>query len=163
VEGYDGDLVDGSTITIHAEAPSCEGEDRRAAARRCHLSEADLLSLYLAVMQDIDTQFQFWLSITFAVLVASFVADERLNRLERVVIAIFYGAAATVLLLRYQSALRMAVEVRLMFDDGGLQPPEIAPAATAIRLLLFTLGSLIAAASVIFGARRRGSVPVRLE
>jgi len=113
-------------------------------------------------MQDIDTQFQFWLSITFAVLVASFVADDRLSRMERVVIALFYGAAATVLLFRYQSALRMAGEVVLMFDAAGFRAPQIAPAATLLRLLLFTFGSLIAAAGVIFGAgvaRRRRASP----
>ena len=124
------------------------------------MSEAELLSLYLDVNQDIDTQFQVWISITFAVLVASFVADDRLSRLERVVIAMFYGAAATILLMRYQSALGMAGEVLLMFDANGFQPPRVGRAALSLRLILFTAGSLLAAVSVVFAAgsgRRRAA------
>ena len=124
------------------------------------MSEAELLSLYLDVNQDIDTQFQVWISITFAVLVASFVADDRLSRLERVVIAMFYGAAATIILLRYQSALGMAGEVVLMFDANGFEPPRVGSAAIRLRLILFTAGSLLAAVSVVFAAgsgRRRAA------
>lgn len=124
------------------------------------MSEIELLSLYLDVNQDIDTQFQVWISITFAVLVASFVADERLNRLERVVIALFYGAAATILLLRYQSALGMAGEILSMFDANGYELPPTPTTAVRLRLILFRVGSLLAAASVVFatGSRRRTTV-----
>jgi hypothetical protein len=130
------------------------------------MTEAELLQLFLDVNQDIDTQFQFWISITFAVLVASFVADERLSRMERLVVTALYLCAAMILLQRYLSALLHMQDVFRFFDESGFSRPAVPEAAARLRLGLFTLGSLVAALSVVFprfGARRRGSIPVRLE
>jgi len=130
------------------------------------VNEADLLTLFLSVNQDIDTQFQFWISITFAVLVASFVADERLSTVERVVVTLLYLSAATILMTRYMSALSHQQDVFRLFDEAGLTRPAVPTIAGGLRLGLFTIGSLVAAASVLFpkfGARRSGSIPVRLE
>lgn len=130
------------------------------------MTEVDLLSLFFAVNQDIDTQFQFWISITFAVLVASFVADERLSRVERAVITLLYMSAATIILLRYTSALAHQRDVLELFSANGLTQPELPTFAGLLRLSLFTFGSLIAALSVLlprFGARRSASIPVTIR
>lgn len=130
------------------------------------MTEADLLQIFLDVNQDIDTQFQFWISITFAVLVASFVADERLSTAERVVVTGLYLCAAAILLQRYMSALSHLQSALRLFDESGLTRPAVPELAGLLRLVLFTLGSLVAALSVVFprfGARRRGSIAVRLE
>ena len=122
------------------------------------MTEADLLPLLLDVNQDIDTQFQFWISITFAVLVASFVAAERLSRFERGVIATLYLCAATIILLRYTSALVHQQDVLDLFVANGLSEPAVPALAGLLRFTLFTLGSLVTAFSVLFpkfGARRR--------
>jgi hypothetical protein len=130
------------------------------------MTEADLLQIFLDVNQDIDTQFQFWISITFAVLVASFVADERLSTAERIVVAALYLCAATILLQRYMSALSHLQTTMRLFDESGIARPQVATLAGQLRLTLFTFGSLVAAGSVLFprfGTRRRGSIPVRVE
>ena len=121
------------------------------------MTEADLLPLLLDVNQDIDNQFQFWLSITFAVLVASFVADERLSRFERKVIAALYLCAATILLLRYQVAIGYYGDVLALFAANGIERPSglLAALAALLRLALFTIGSLVAAASVVFPHAQR--------
>ena len=49
----------------------------------------------------IDMQFQFWLTITFAVLVAGFVAGQRLNRGLRWLAALLYALASAHLMLRW--------------------------------------------------------------
>ena len=121
------------------------------------MTKADLLQLFLDVNQDIDTQFQFWISITFAVLVASFVADERLSRVERRVITALYLCAAMIILLRYRSAISYQFEVQELFVANGVEPPAIAWIAGLLRSALFTVGSLVAALSVLypkFGAGR---------
>ncbi|MBM4183787.1 MAG: hypothetical protein FJ207_06110 [Gemmatimonadetes bacterium] len=120
------------------------------------MSEPDLWALFFDVNQDIDTQFQFWISITFAVLVASFVADERLSRVERLVIAALYLIAASIILLRYTSALAHQAQVLGLFADSGFAQPARPDIVGLLRFGLFTVGSLIAAASVLFprfGAR----------
>jgi len=114
------------------------------------MTEADLLGLFLDVNQDIDTQFQFWISITFAVLVASFVADERLSRGERVLVTGLYLSAAAIVFFRYLSALTYVGEVLELFDANGFPPPTVAAPAGVLRMALFTFGSLVAAASVLF-------------
>ena len=123
------------------------------------MTEVDLLPLFLDVNQDIDTQFQFWISITFAVLVASFVADERLSRIERRVITALYMCAATIILLRYWSALAHQQDVLALFTANGVPQPAAPGLAFLLRLVLFTFGSLVAALSVLFpkfGAKRAG-------
>ncbi len=122
------------------------------------MTEVDLLPLLLDVNQDIDTQFQFWISITFAVLVASFVADERLSRFERVVITGLYLCAATIVLQRYTSALGHQQDVLDLFVANGMPEPELPALAGLLRFTLFTLGSLVTALSVVFpkvGSTRR--------
>jgi hypothetical protein len=130
------------------------------------MTEADLLSLFFDVNQDIDTQFQFWISITFAVLVASFVADERLSRMERAVITALYLCAASIIYMRYTSAIAHQFAVLDLFAANGLTQPELPVLAGVLRLILFTFGSLLAAASVLFprfSARRSASVPVTIR
>ena len=48
------------------------------------MSTSDLLNLVLTQRGNIDLQFQFWLTITFAVIVAAFSAGDRLDRRLRV-------------------------------------------------------------------------------
>jgi len=123
------------------------------------ITEVQLLQLFLEVNQDIDTQFQFWISVTFAVLVASFVADERLSRAERIAITALYFAAAAIVLFRYGTAISYQDDVLGMFDTYGVARPAVATGAGRLRIMLFTFGSLVAAWSVLFPkflARRRG-------
>jgi Ca2+/Na+ antiporter len=127
------------------------------------ITEVQLLQLFLQVNADIDTQFQFWISVTFAVLVASFVADERLSRVERGVISGLYLCAATILLYRYLSALSYQRYALDLFTHYGVEQPAQATTAGRLRLALFTLGSLVAAMSVLFPGllsrrRRRSTV-----
>lgn len=114
------------------------------------ITEVQLLELFLQVNADIDTQFQFWISVTFAVLVASFVADERLSRIERGVISALYLCATGILLYRYLSALTYQQYALDLFTQYGVERPAQATTAGVLRLALFTLGSLVAALSVLF-------------
>ena len=71
---------------------------------------------------------------------------------------LLYLSAATILLMRDMSALAHLQVVFRLFDTAGLARPTVPSLAGFLRWALFTLGSLIAAASVVFprfGARRR--------
>ena len=65
------------------------------------VSTADLLNLLLVQRGSIDLQFQFWLSITFAVLAAGFIAGQRLHRGLRWLAAFLYAMASGHLMLRW--------------------------------------------------------------
>jgi len=117
------------------------------------IAEVQLLQLFLEVNADIDTQFQVWISITFAVLVATFVAGDRLSRGARFVLAALYMCAAGVLLLRYVRAGSYLPYVLDLYGSYGVTAPAalgISPTAGALRMLLFTIGSSLAAVSVLF-------------
>ena len=62
---------------------------------------SDLLNLLLAQRASIDVQFQFWLSITFAVIVAGFVAGRRLDLKLRLLAAVLYVLATAHLATRW--------------------------------------------------------------
>ena len=62
---------------------------------------ADLLNLLFVQRGSIDLQFQFWLSITFAVLAAGFVAGPRLRRGLRLLAAFLYAMASAHLMMRW--------------------------------------------------------------
>lgn len=122
------------------------------------LPEVQLLELFLDVNGDIDTQFQVWVSITFAVLVASFVAGGRLSRFARTGLVGLYLCAAAVLLIRYLRAgsyLGYVLDLYALYD---IEPPGnlgISGVAGLLRMTLFTVGSAVAALSVLFPALGR--------
>lgn len=117
------------------------------------IPEVQLLELFLEVNADIDTQFQVWISITFAVLVASFVAGDRLRRGARVGLAVLYMCAAWVLFIRYLRAGTYLEYVVSLYSMYSVRPPAlvgVSPTAGLLRTTLFTLGSAVAALSVLF-------------
>jgi hypothetical protein len=65
------------------------------------IPSSDLLNLLLTQRASIDTQFQFWLSITFAVIVAGFVAGRSVNLKLRLLIAVLYVLATAHLATRW--------------------------------------------------------------
>jgi hypothetical protein len=115
------------------------------------IAEVQLLQLLLEVYADIDTQFQVWLSITFAVMVATFMAGERFSLIGRVLIVALYGCASSILLLRYFGAIELSqyvLEIYALYDVG--LPPGVNAGAAALRVVLIPLGTAIAGLSVLF-------------
>ena len=131
------------------------------------IAEVQLLELLLEVNQDIDTQFQVWISITFAVLVASFVAGRRLTMGARVGIAALYACASVILYLRYmRGAVDYIPYVYDLFATYGAPVPQgSSEVAFLLRVWLLRLGSGVTALAVLFpglGHRQEASVPARM-
>ena len=57
---------------------------------REELNNEELIQLYDAVFTNINTQFELWITITFAVIIASYVAGHRLERELRYLIAALF-------------------------------------------------------------------------
>ncbi len=107
------------------------------------MSTAELTELYLTIESAIYTQFEYWLTVTFAVVVASFVARTRLNRKLRLGLALLYALACVVLLSRWTySGLDAAVFRAALLESGVvLRTPWV---TIFSRLLLFALGTAAA-------------------
>ena len=64
------------------------------------LTTIELVETYFWASEAIDTQFQYWITVTFAVVVAAFAAGERLTRAMRWVVAGLYLSTAFLLSAR---------------------------------------------------------------
>ena len=113
----------------------------------------DLLNALMAQRASIDLQFQFWLTITFAVIVASFIAGERLGRTLRWLAASLYGLATLHLAVRWMydggvGERWVAVLVSRGVDIG------IPWVAAYLRMALMLIGTASALAFLLRNPRR---------
>lgn len=117
---------------------------------------SDLLDLLMAQRASIDLQFQFWLSITFAVIVAGFVAGQRLSRRLRLLAAVLYLLATAHLATRWMydggvGERWVSVLVSRGVDIG------IPWGAVYLRMVLMLLGTVSALVFLLRSSRRDGS------
>src|SRR5262245_32056257 len=103
------------------------------------ISNSDLLNLVLTQRSSIDLQFQFWLSITFAVVVASFTAGRRLVPKLRVLTCVLYVLASAQIAARWQSDGQTAQAWIALLASRGVhyQTPWV---AAYIRMVVMVLG-----------------------
>jgi len=69
-----------------------------------NIADAELIELAPLSVDQINFQFQFWLSITFALITASFVARDHLSKRVRIVLAILYLTTTLLLVSRLVAA-----------------------------------------------------------
>jgi len=83
-------------------------------------SSAELAELFFNRESVIDTQFQYWITITFAVIVANFVAGKRLSLRSRYVISLLYVLAVAVLVSRWSYVADDALKFRQQLEQMGV-------------------------------------------
>jgi hypothetical protein len=106
---------------------------------------AELVALVLTQRASIDLQFQFWLTITFGVIVAAFVAGPRLNYRLRILAAALYLLASAHLALRwmYDGAVGERWVAVLVSRGVDIGIPWIAVYLRVILMLLGTVSALV--------------------
>jgi hypothetical protein len=106
-------------------------------------SPAELAELFILEQSEINQQFEFWLTVTFAVIVASFVAGKKLVHKLRVVAASLYVLSVIVFLSRWYYAANDAEMFKSALNEVGVlvQTPWVTLFA---RLTLITAGTLAA-------------------
>jgi len=73
------------------------------------LSREELIELLAFAYGNIDNQFELWLTITFAVIIASYIAGHRLARGLRYCFAALYTMVSVLLLLMLYSTVRTSL------------------------------------------------------
>ena len=103
------------------------------------LSTAEILELMLVHEQFIDSQIEFWLTVTFATIVASFAGREYMTKTNRNIVGLLYLIATVVFISRwFYEAIDLGGYLVILADRGIEASP---PIITAIfRLLLVVLG-----------------------
>jgi hypothetical protein len=109
------------------------------------ISTADLLNLVLAQRASIDMQFQFWLTITFSVIVASFIAGPRLVPKLRALTAVLYLLASAHLATRwFFDGLTARHWLKILASRGAeFEIPWIAAYLRMAVMVLGTAGALV--------------------
>ena len=106
------------------------------------LSTAELLELILNLRSDLGTQFQYWLSITFALLVARYIAGERFQMRWRIFAAVLYGLATAAFgMLYYVSGLNFRIYLAELSKRGDFWTDQ-STMIIAIRMTLFVVGTI---------------------
>ena len=108
-------------------------------------SPAELAQLYFMRESVIDAQFQFWITITFAVIAANFIAGRRLSPRSRYAIALLYALAVVVLASRWIYVAADTIQFRDQLRESGvvLAVPTVTIAARAVLVALGTVASLV--------------------
>lgn len=91
------------------------------------MSEFELTSLALDLFRDMDTQIQFWMQASFAVIVAVFFVGDRFPAVIRRLIASLYLIASMLAALRWTLTLRrnLAYRDRLMAEGYADIPTDL--------------------------------------
>ena len=121
-----------------------------------HEQAPELIELIQNELAGIDAQFQFWITITFAVVVASHFARGQLGPVVRISIAALYALAVLLLASRMGSHIQSAqylasVLAGLGVDDPRFSAPPSAPLVGVLRWSLLVLGSLAAVVFILRG------------
>ena len=80
---------------------------------------AELTEFYFLGQSAMDTQFYFWVTVTFAAVVAGFVGGDKLAFGLRILISVLYLLAAAVLVVRFVTAATAIDEIRSYLEEAG--------------------------------------------
>ena len=109
---------------------------------------AELTEFYFLGQAAMDTQFYFWVTVTFAAVVAGFVGGDKLAFRLRILVSVLYLLAAAVLVVRFVTAASTIDEIRSFLEEAGALITE--PRNSFLILLRGTLLIFGSAAAFFF-------------
>jgi hypothetical protein len=105
---------------------------------------AELSELTLLAQGLIDTQFQYWITITFAVVVAGFAVGRRLSRMLRFVVAGLYVLTTAILVIRTVTTGRATSLIVGTLEDSEALLFAFPVSVPVLRMIVYFLGTLAA-------------------
>lgn len=122
------------------------------------MSEVELLDLLRAANEGVDSNFQFWLSATFAILMAFFFAGDRIVGYIRWAIVLLYVASTILFVFRILDAGQLATRARSALEELGSDFLIIGSDSSAIVIggsfmLIILLGTIATIYFCIFSKK----------
>jgi hypothetical protein len=122
------------------------------------LSESDLISLFIESSLALDTNFEFWLTASFALLVASYLVTERIPLPVFCVTVFLYIVSTILFMIRGATMGRMLTSIRDQLDSLSTEISLISAdenliVAAAYFVIMIT-GSIATIAFVYWRYRR---------
>ena len=112
---------------------------------REELNNEELIQLYEVVTGSVNAQFELWLTITFAVIIASYLAGHRLAKSLQYLIATLYSAVSVLLFLMLVGAIQFSQQFNQ--ELGVASESNLILAIVVLRTAVWTLGTI---ASIVF-------------
>ena len=120
----------------------------RYAAVPMHEQAPELIELIQNSYAAVDLQFQYWLTITFAAVVASFLARNQLNLGLRLALVSLYALSALQIVLVSMAHLEYGSFLAAALQDLGVSPPiTYLPAVGLVRRSVVGFGTI---ATIVF-------------
>ena len=122
------------------------------------MSEELIYENLYSVLAVADSILQIWLTVTFAVLVAAYVAGNRITRYLYLLVNFLYGFAALILAVRFVSAAYQIYYYRDLLVTNGFAPwpvPRLLSAMIGAGTLILLVGGSIATLWFIRVVRKR--------
>lgn len=110
------------------------------------LSQAEIYQILFSALSTVDSILQIWLTITFAVLVAAFLAGKHINQFMYILISSLYGLASIVLITRFVSAAVLMFHFQNLLVMSGYKPwpvPNLIGVIIAVGTFLLFFGGTI--------------------
>ena len=118
------------------------------------VSVAELIELLQNESASIDMQFQLWITITSAVIIASFAARDKLSLWLKLFISSMYILAVIALMVRYANDASQFVFLKMELSKKGIEYPAVGD-LRLIRGLVFSIGSLATLLFVFVNPKKR--------
>ena len=110
------------------------------------MSQESIYSTLYAALALTDSIFQIWITLTFAVLVATYVAERRFSLGMYRLVSSLYGLASAILLVRFASAALQAFHYKNLLVTRSFEPWPVPNVVSLIigggTILLLFVGTL---------------------
>lgn len=122
------------------------------------MSEAELTSLFVESSQALDANFEFWLTVSFALVIASYLVAERIPVAVYGITITLYLTASALFMLRGHSTGRMLTSIRDQLDAMGSSITLITPTENSLvagLYLFIMIGGTAGTVAFVFWRVRR--------
>jgi hypothetical protein len=120
------------------------------------LTNEELIQLYDVVTGSVNAQFEFWLTITFAVIIASYLAGHRLARSLQYLMATLYTAVSVLLYLMLLGAVQFSLQFAVL-NVGAYSESSLVLAIVVLRTSVWILGTIATIVFIFKGHKDKAS------
>ena len=117
-------------------------------------SVAELIELLQNESASVDMQFQLWITITTAVVIASFAARHHLSFWMRVFVAVMYTLASATIVIRYANDASRWVFLSNQLGSRGVDYPAFID-LRILRGLVYSFGTIATLVFMFFNPRSK--------
>lgn len=113
------------------------------------MNEADLITLFIESSQALDSNFEFWLTVSFALLVASYFVKEKIPYPVFLITTFLYIASTLLFMLRGMTTGRMLTSIRDQLVAMNSETAVISADANLLVALLYFVIMITGTATTI--------------